>query len=161
MRLVGQTSSETLVGGTEGEEGNRDTKRDFLEMFLQTSPFFASPLRTATGPYLSGDYTPTHQQRSRRKYRNHHQEQSLFFSTAYVAPWAMLLRLLPNNLQVATLDSKLSQALPTEITQKSRKLEQLEREAAEPQRSREVRFRTSDVAMYQLCCIAPFCERLW
>ncbi len=41
-------------------------------------------------------------------------------------------------MQVATLDNKLSQVLPTEISQKSRKLEQLEREAAEPQRSREV-----------------------
>lgn len=41
--------------------------------------------------------------------------------------------------QVAALDNKLSQVLPTEIAQKSRKLEQLEREAAEPQRSREVR----------------------
>lgn len=36
------------------------------------------------------------------------------------------------------LDNKLSQVLPTEIDQKNRKLEQLEREAAEPQRSREV-----------------------
>ncbi|CAM9655092.1 unnamed protein product [Pylaiella littoralis] len=39
--------------------------------------------------------------------------------------------------EVAALDSKLSQVLPTEIAQKSRKLEQLEREAAEPQRTRE------------------------
>lgn len=48
-----------------------------------------------------------------------------------------------HHLQVAALDSKLSQALPTEIGQKSRKLEQLEREAAEPQRSREVGFSIS------------------
>ncbi|CAM9306065.1 unnamed protein product, partial [Ectocarpus sp. 4 AP-2014] len=39
--------------------------------------------------------------------------------------------------EVAALDNKLTQVLPTEIGQKTRKLEQLEREAAEPQRSRE------------------------
>ncbi|CAN0102710.1 unnamed protein product, partial [Laminaria digitata] len=39
--------------------------------------------------------------------------------------------------EVATLDRKLTHVFPAELGQKSRKLEQLERDAAEPQRSRE------------------------
>lgn len=81
-----------------------------------------------------------------RRKHNHKKKRSSCSSNGY-SPWQThkithLCYFLV--LQVAALDSKLSQALPMEIGQKGRKLEQLEREAAEPQRSREVGFSITD-----------------